>query len=59
MATNVNFPAHLDISPSALPRLHSSRQPERSVNDDSDEALFGDLAQRLAIQKYGIAGRVW
>jgi hypothetical protein len=48
-----NFPANLDISPLAIalsqPRAGGSRS-----NDAPDQ-----WGQRDAIQKYGIAGRVW
>ncbi|KAI6123303.1 hypothetical protein EDD17DRAFT_1466605 [Pisolithus thermaeus] len=44
MSHHPNFPPSLSISPS-------------TTADDSDE--FGLLAQRDAIEKFGIAGRVW
>ncbi|KAK0469606.1 putative methyltransferase-domain-containing protein [Desarmillaria tabescens] len=48
---NPNFPHDLDIKPSVdLLGLHS--QP-------GDQDLFGHSAQRAAISRYGIAGRVW
>ncbi|KAJ3554716.1 hypothetical protein NM688_g2960 [Phlebia brevispora] len=49
MIANPNFPANLDIKPSVsfLPA------------GKSDVRLFGTAAQRNAIQKFGIAGRVW
>ncbi|KAF9779000.1 putative methyltransferase-domain-containing protein [Thelephora terrestris] len=42
---NPNFPPRLEISP--------------SENDFGDSAIFGLSSQKSAIQKYGIAGRVW
>jgi hypothetical protein len=40
-----NFPPHLEINP--------------SDNNCGDPEIFGVDAQKSAIQKYGIAGRVW
>ncbi|KAH0585315.1 hypothetical protein H2248_008556 [Termitomyces sp. 'cryptogamus'] len=54
-STNVNFPENLNISPSAY--------PDRELNSVSgarrEHSVFGDVAQREAIEKYGIAGRIW
>lgn len=58
MTTNPNFPEHLDINPSTFVQFPSPRKLQ-STDDDLDGVLFGDHAQRMAIRKYGIAGRVW
>ncbi|KAG6862469.1 hypothetical protein C0995_000015 [Termitomyces sp. Mi166 len=51
-STNVNFPENLNISP--------SEYPDRELNGVRNEhSVFGDVAQRQAIEKYGIAGRIW
>jgi len=51
----INFPRHLDITPSITPKeLEWSSHGARSVG-----AIFGGAAQREAIGRYGIAGRVW
>jgi len=44
---NLNFPPNLDISPSSSSLQHSSSN------------AFSNESQQKAIQKYGIAGRVW
>lgn len=46
MSNHPNFPTELDIHP-----LVSDREGENSV--------FESVQQERAIQKYGIAGRVW
>lgn len=48
-----NFPEHLDIKPST-PAAHITKKDTQSDTD-----LFGAIAQQDAIQRYGIAGRVW
>ena len=52
--TIVNFPEHLDISPSITPK-----QFESGSNGSLGPTIFGHAAQRDAINRYGIAGRVW
>lgn len=52
---NVNFPKDLDICPSVSPGTDQSSV----IDDDKSDSVFGYPAQRDAIQKYGIAGRVW
>jgi hypothetical protein len=55
MGSSVNFPDQLDISPSITPK-----ELERSSNyTQRVDAIFGGAAQREAIERYGIAGRVW
>lgn len=57
MGLSFNFPENLNISPSrCLSRLGVY---ESSDQDDNMEKVFGQDAQQDAIQKYGIAGRVW
>ncbi|KAF8071807.1 putative methyltransferase-domain-containing protein [Lyophyllum atratum] len=52
---NANFPEKLDISPSIY-----TEDKCRSFKSDSDsDVVFGYVAQREAIEKYGIAGRIW
>lgn len=46
---NPNFPADLNISPSAV-----SSSALHNLED-----AFGQTAQELAILQYGIAGKVW
>lgn len=46
---NPNFPENLDIKPSE-PSLPAG---------NADSQLFGAAAQQDAIQKFGIAGKVW
>ncbi|KAF9480511.1 hypothetical protein BDN70DRAFT_905714 [Pholiota conissans] len=55
-SSNPNFPHNLDIHPSAIPISAQSR-----LQNDAPhlEAAFGSAAQEVAIQQYGIAGRVW
>jgi len=50
----VNFPEHLDITPSVTPKFEGAPSDTRTMG-----AIFGAAAQREAIEKYGIAGRVW
>lgn len=50
-----NFPPSLSISPNVLPR-HLA--PTVVLQDHITNA-FEAAAQRDAIEKYGIAGRVW
>jgi hypothetical protein len=52
MSSIINFPECLDISPSISPK-------EFENNIQMVGAIFGGAAQREAIEKYGIAGRVW
>ncbi|GJE94592.1 methyltransferase-domain-containing protein [Phanerochaete sordida] len=47
MASNPNFPAHLDIKPSL------------GLSDGDASNSFDFAAQEAAIREYGIAGRVW
>ena len=55
MGSTVNFPQHLDITPSVTPE-----ELEWSSNDTQTVGtIFGGSAQREAIERYGIAGRVW
>ncbi|RDB25884.1 Protein-lysine methyltransferase METTL21D [Hypsizygus marmoreus] len=49
-----NFPENLDIEPSVHPN-----GSWRYSGDSGPESVFDGPAQREAIQKYGIAGRVW
>ncbi|KAG6821319.1 hypothetical protein H0H93_000180 [Arthromyces matolae] len=51
----LNFPEHLNISPSKYP----ARELQLALDDGFDSGIFGNDAQRLAIQTYGIAGRIW
>ncbi|KAG6900824.1 hypothetical protein C0993_000143 [Termitomyces sp. T159_Od127] len=54
LSTNVNFPENLSISP--------SEYPDHEINTlngvRKEHSVFGDIAQREAIEKYGIAGRI-
>ncbi|KAF9466642.1 putative methyltransferase-domain-containing protein [Collybia nuda] len=59
MTASPNFPKNLDINPSAFHFHRPSDQKFQQRNDESDITLFGENAQRMAIKKYGIAGRVW
>lgn len=55
MGNTVNFPERLDISPSIVPK-----ELETSSGDTQTMGMiFGSVAQRKAIENYGIAGRVW
>jgi hypothetical protein len=52
MGSIINFPEHLDISPSTTPKQFEN-------DTQAVGAIFGGAAQRESIEKYGIAGRVW
>ncbi|KAG6891368.1 hypothetical protein C0992_008079 [Termitomyces sp. T32_za158] len=56
LSTNVNFPENLNISPSECPEHH---EVNSFIGARTDHPVFGDIAQREAIEKYGIAGRIW
>lgn len=52
---NPNFPENLSISPSQLPQT----APVTAVDPYVSHFAFDASAQAAAIEKYGIAGRVW
>ncbi|KAF8231557.1 hypothetical protein L208DRAFT_1398787, partial [Tricholoma matsutake] len=55
MGNTVNFPEHLDISPSIVPK-----ELELSSGDTQTMGVvFGSVAQHKAIENYGIVGQVW
>ncbi|KAF8218585.1 hypothetical protein L208DRAFT_1419853, partial [Tricholoma matsutake] len=55
MGNTVNFPEHLDISPSIVPK-----ELELSSGDTQTMGVvFRSVAQCKAIENYGIVGQVW
>ncbi|KAF5391539.1 hypothetical protein D9757_002498 [Collybiopsis confluens] len=54
MSNNPNFPQNLDIQPSSPDFVE-----DFGVKPYLDGSQYDQLSQKLAISKYGIAGRVW
>ena len=58
MMANPNFPENLSISPSQHPQ-NVLTAPVTAVDPHVSHLAFDASAQAAAIEKYGIAGRVW
>lgn len=56
---NPNFPVNLAITPSHRYSHEHSRKASKVALDTNTDLTFDVAAQKAAIEKYGIAGRVW